>query len=342
MASASVTGIVDTDVAAAAAASVPGLVIRPLRAPDDYAEMNRIANAERARIGMSFTTTVEQIRDYYERPSHFRASRDVAIFELDGRIAGYARGGINQIADGPRVYEIVPFLDPDADAAVMVPLMLSITEHHLRRLAAAEPAADKVLETIASSSVPEKEGAVRAAGYEPSRHAYSMVRPSVDDAPDADLPAGLEIRDVRGEDVRKIWDAGVEAFRDAWGFVEPDEQEYQRFLADPIEFQTDLWRVAWDGDEVVGQVRGYINDAENEQFGRRRGYTESISVRRPWRRRGVARALIAATIRLMRERGMTEVALGVDTENVTGALSLYESCGYVPVSRFTTYRKPID
>jgi ribosomal protein S18 acetylase RimI-like enzyme len=304
--------------------------------------MNRIANAERALIGIPFTTTVDQIRDYYERPSHFVAARDVAIFEVGGRIVGYARGGINQVVDGPRVYEVVQFLDPDADAATLVPLMLSIAEHHLRGLAAGEAAGEKVLETIANDRVPEKEAAIRARGYQPSRHAYSMVRPSVDDLADAELPEGLEIRDVRDEDVRKIWDAGIEAFRDAWGFVEPDEQEYQRFLSDPIESQTDLWRVAWDGDEVVGQVRGYINAEENERFGRRRGYTESISVRRPWRRRGVARALIAATIRLLRERGMTEVALGVDTENVTGALALYESCGYLPVTRFTTYRKAID
>jgi mycothiol synthase len=336
-----VTSIARTPEASIAEASLPGLVIRPLRAPDDYGEMNRIANAERTRIGIPFTTTVDQVRDYYERPSHFVAARDVAIFELDGRIIGYVRGGINQVAAGPLVYEIVSFVDPEADAALVVPLMLSVAEHHLRRLADGEGASEKVFETIASGSVPEREQAVRAAGYEPIRHSYSMVRPSVDDVPDAELPPGLEIRDVRPEDMRRIWEAGVEAFRDAWGFVEPDEQEYQRSLVDTSESQTDLWRVAWDGDEVVGQVRGYINREENEQFDRRRGYTESISVRRPWRRRGVARALIAATIRLLRERGMTEVALGVDTENVTGALALYESCGYVPVSRFTTYRKPI-
>jgi hypothetical protein len=38
---------------------------------------------------------------------------------------------------------------------------------------------------------------------------------------------------------------------------------------------------------------------------------------------------------------MTEGALGVDTENVTGALRLYESVGFRPVSKSTTYRKPM-
>jgi ribosomal protein S18 acetylase RimI-like enzyme len=38
---------------------------------------------------------------------------------------------------------------------------------------------------------------------------------------------------------------------------------------------------------------------------------------------------------------MTEGALGVDTENRTGALRLYESCGFVAVTRDALYRKPL-
>jgi mycothiol synthase len=341
MGSVATASIADSPAAREAEQNVAGLIVRAVRRPDDYAEMNRIANADRARIGMSFSTTVEQITDYYERPSRFVTARDVAVYEIDGRIIGYARGGINEVVDGPRVHEIVAFADPDSDVTAVFPWMLSITEDHLRRHAADEPPGENVLETIGGDAAPDREAAVRAAGYEPIRHAYTMVRPSVDDLPDSDLPAGLEIREVRPADVRKIWDATVEAFRDAWGFVEPDEQEYARSLADPLESQTHLWSVAWDGEDVAGSVRGYINQDENERFRRRRGYTEAISVRRPWRRRGVARALIAETIRRLRDREMTEVALGVDTENVTGALRLYESCGYVAVSRFTTYRKPL-
>jgi ribosomal protein S18 acetylase RimI-like enzyme len=104
---------------------------------------------------------------------------------------------------------------------------------------------------------------------------------------------------------------------------------------------TSLWRVAWDGDEVAGQVRSFINAEENERFHRKRGYTEHISVRRPWRRRGLARALIAASFPLLRARGMTEAGLGVDTQNVSGALGVYEKCGFRPISRSTIYRRPL-
>ncbi|MBP1632328.1 MAG: Acetyltransferase, partial [Acidobacteria bacterium] len=70
-------------------------------------------------------------------------------------------------------------------------------------------------------------------------------------------------------------------------------------------------------------------------------YTESISVRRPYRRRGLARSLLVQSLHAVRERGMAEAALGVLTENLHGAFRLYESVGFRVVRRWTTLRKPL-
>jgi ribosomal protein S18 acetylase RimI-like enzyme len=88
-------------------------------------------------------------------------------------------------------------------------------------------------------------------------------------------------------------------------------------------------------------VLGYIIEAQNLKFNRKRGWTENICVRRPYRRKGVARALMAENMRELKRRGMTEAALGVDTENPTGALRVYESMGFKPVSVEVVFRKPI-
>lgn len=322
-------------------AEIPGLVLRHVRRPDDYPGMNAIANATRAATGSDFTTTDDQFQVFYDHPSDFDRERDVVIVEIDGRLVGYVRGGIHQEADGPRIHEVLPFLDPAVPSDPLLPLMLGVMEDHLRGLATAGPAGGNFLQTFGGDAAPDREAIILRAGYEPVRFMYEMVRPHLDDLPDAPLPPGLEIREVQPEHVRAIWDASAEAFRDTWGFVEPTEAEYQHFLTDPIDSDTSLWRVAWDGDQIAGQVRSFINPVENERFGRLRGYTESISVRRPWRRRGLARALVAASFPLLRARGMTEVGLGVDTENVSGALRVYEGCGFRPVSRSATYRKPL-
>ena len=172
------------------------------------------------------------------------------------------------------------------------------------------------------------------------RYMISMNRPCSQPVEVNPLPEGIEIRPIRPQDYRKVFDAESEAFRDHWGYVPPTEKDYQRFLNRP-NFNPSLWKVAWDGDQVVGNVLNYMDTKENEEYNRKRGYTEDISVRRPWRRQGVARSLLTQSIQMFQAMGMDETALGVDTENPNGAKKLYEGVGYIETNRSVTYRAQI-
>ncbi|HEX7195696.1 MAG TPA: GNAT family N-acetyltransferase, partial [Candidatus Limnocylindria bacterium] len=103
-----------------------------------------------------------------------------------------------------------------------------------------------------------------------------------------------------------------------------------------------FWRIGWDGDEIAGVVITTVPMAENEAHGRARVYVDSVSVRRPWRRRGLARALLAGSLVAAREAGFTSASLGVDTDSPTGATDLYRSLGFEPERSFTVWRKPMD
>jgi ribosomal protein S18 acetylase RimI-like enzyme len=320
----------------------PGLVLRHLRPPDDYPPMNAIANAIREAVGQDFTTSDEDMARFYANPPGSDPATDVVVAERDGVIVGYGRAASNQETDGRRVYEALLFADPGVSGRDVFEALLDSVEARIRVIAAGHPDGEKVFETFGGDQAPERDRLLLERGYAAVRHAFVMVRPTLDDLADAPLPAGLEIREVRPEHLPAIWAAHVEAMRDERGFAEPDEAKYQQFLTDPVTSDATLWRVAWDGDQVAGQVRSFINLEENRRRGTLRGHTEFISVRRPWRRRGLARALIAASFPLLRARGMTEATLGVDTENPSGALRVYESCGFHAVSRETLYRKPLD
>jgi GNAT superfamily N-acetyltransferase len=167
-----------------------------------------------------------------------------------------------------------------------------------------------------------------------------MVRPDLEDIPDLPLPEGLEVRPAEPEHYRPIWAALDEAFEDSWGATEWRWEWFEDWMEGPT-FDPTLWQVAWAGDEVAGQVLPFINEAENKEYERLRGYTEFISVRRPWRRRGLAKALIARALRVQKKRGLQESALGVDTQNEHGALQLYQTMGFRPVRKSTTFRKPM-
>jgi len=152
------------------------------------------------------------------------------------------------------------------------------------------------------------------------------------------MPYGLEIRPVKGEQVRIIFNASIEAFRDHWGYREDSWEEFQGWMKDPS-YNPDLWKIAWDGDQIAGIVMNFVNEKENEEYGRKRGYTENISVGRPWRKCGLAKSLIVQSMRMFKEMNFTETALGVDAENTSGALKLYKGLGYKVIKKSTTYRK---
>jgi len=89
------------------------------------------------------------------------------------------------------------------------------------------------------------------------------------------------------------------------------------------------------GNQTVAYGRVYWRDElEGNRIFALIGY-----VHPDWRRRGIARALIATSLRILKERGMQEAALRVDTQNPSGALQLYQSLGYRIVKQFITYRK---
>jgi len=165
------------------------------------------------------------------------------------------------------------------------------------------------------------------AGYTTTEWSASLRRPDLEDIPDRRLPDGVELRPVTEEQVRPIIEAHMEAFRGEWDFTEPSAAEVQQQVDDPLRDIT-LWQVAWSGDTIVGQVKPFVNEAENAARGYRRGYTEYISTHRDWRNRGIAGALLAMSLQELRDRGFTEAVLGVDTNNPGGAFQLYTGLGF--------------
>jgi ribosomal protein S18 acetylase RimI-like enzyme len=178
-------------------------------------------------------------------------------------------------------------------------------------------------------------------GFQPVRYFFDMARPTLDDIEEPDLPEGLELRPVGDEQLKQLWDADVEAFRDHWGGFDGSDERFQQWLKNP-RFDPSLLVVAWDGDEIAGGVVNEINHAENEAFKRNRGWLQSVFVRRAWRRRGLGKAVVLRSLQVLRERGLTSAGLGVDADNPNGALGLYTGTGFEIEYRSTAYRKQLE
>jgi mycothiol synthase len=155
-------------------------------------------------------------------------------------------------------------------------------------------------------------------GYRDVRHFFEMAielteRPRV---PDVDIEV------FAGEDdaARAFHAALDEAFQDHWehqsqGF----DAWWQRQRRNP-NFDPTLWFLIRDGEEIAATVR-------NEGNRNGGGYVAAIGVRRPWRGKGYAKALLLHSFAEFWDRGLPRVTLGVDAASPTGATHLYERVG---------------
>lgn len=328
---------------------IPGLRFRNFQGESDFPGMVEAFNAANLTDREERFNTLEEITNTYSHLTNCDPYRDVLIAEVDGEMIAYSRlTWFIEQATQNRIYQSFGFLRPEWRRKGIGRAMLHFNQRRLRDIAeeTCPPGTQRLFEAFTSNFQPGNQALIESEGYTPIRWGYMMVRPDLENIPDLRLPEGLEVRPVTPDQYRQIWDASQEAFRDHWGYVEPQEEDYQAWLGS-WEFQPELWQVAWDGDfangvgAVAGMILNFIDPIQNEAMGRKRGWTESISVRRPWRRRGLARALLARSLKLHRDLGMTEAALGVDADNPNGARQLYESMGFQTVRMNTTYRKPM-
>ena len=324
------------------APAIPGLVFRRYRGEEDLPAMLRVYNAAHEADGLEDVETLEHMKLNYATLVNCVPERDILLAEVDDELVAYARVFWQELVEGGRSYENFGFVHPAWRRRGIGGAMHRHNEALLREIATEHPdVAPKVLSSEGVDADPGSTALLLGDGYVPARWFYDMVAPSLDSVVAPPMPDGLEVRPVVRDDYRRIWEASAEAFRDHWGETEWTEADWTRFEADPDHADPALWRVAWDGDEVAGAIVTTVETEENERYGRSRVYVDMVSVRRPWRRRGLARAILASSLVAAREAGFTSASLGVDTNSPTGATALYESLGFAPERTFTAYRKPL-
>jgi mycothiol synthase len=323
------------------APAIPGLRLRRLERPADDAVIADLVNAGNAADGIKHRLQADQVATWLDHPSRMDPAEDLLIAEVAGTPVAYAEGGWEQDNDGGRNYATWGQVHPDWRRRGLGTALLRWVEERQRSVAAAHPPeVERRLESWAHENEAGRIALLEQHGYRIARYDYEMERPSLDEIPALPLPEGVELRPAREEHLRRIWETEVEVFRDHWGSVDDTEASFERKRTDPRRDMS-LWVVAWQGDEIVGQVLNRIDPEANAELGLKRGWVNSVGVRRAWRRQGIGRALVAESLRLLRDAGMKTAGLGVDAENETGALGIYESVGFAVAATERVYRKPL-
>ena len=303
---------------------------------DEYDALVALLNADLDEGGHEAHMSVEDFRRGLESVDDFEPETDILVADGNGAAAGYVAAVTWAELTGDQVLFHAGRVAPEMKRRGIGTGLLEWVQGRLGELTA-EVEGTKTLRTVALS--PSTTELMVKKGYEVTQHEANLVRPNLDDIAEIPLPKGIVVRPVDESDLRAIYEAEVEHFKDHWGASEEGSTWWDNYKTDPHRDMS-LWQIAFDGDEIVGIVKPFIKEEENEQKGRKRGYTEDISTRRDWRGKGVASALIVRALVAQRDRGMEESALSVHEENPHGAYRLYERHGFEFRSRIDTLDKP--
>ena len=323
------------------APKIDGLVFRRFSGKSDYSVMSSVGKRSWEADGVENIETEEELANEYESPSNRNMLSEVVIAEIMQEPVAYGRIWLDSDSRGERVFWHIAHTVPEWRKTNLRLAIFRFNEMRICSMAKNQAWVGKTTCGVWALDEPNDwREMVLAEGYSPVMHFYEMIRRNLEDVPDHPLPEGLELRAAKPEHYSEIWSARKEALREKPWFVESgyDREHYELWLKWPT-FMPDLWQVAWDGDRVAGMAENHI-PLENRAFDLQRGHTQIIFVVPRWRRRGLAKALLSKSLAMMRDRGLKEASLDVETQNTSGEIQLYEGMGYKIARKYAHYKKP--
>jgi mycothiol synthase len=260
----------------------------------------------------------DEIRSWFTLPNFV-----IRLAERDGELVGYLDV---HMQDSGRFPADIRTLD-----SAVASLLLGEAEQLSRERGAT------AVRAFVQGDEPVLRRVLEAAGWQPIRYSFQMRTDLEGELPEPDWPDGLAPRNLRLGEEERVYAAHMDAFADHWEHHRYSFEDWRAFNVTHRRFDPSLWWLVEDGDDLAAISLNAWHFSGDRQF----GWIGVLGVRPQWRRRGVATALLRHSFRDFRDRGATRVGLGVDGENTTGAVRLYERVGMRVVRRNDTYEKTL-
>jgi ribosomal protein S18 acetylase RimI-like enzyme len=285
----------------------PAFSVRPARM-DEVEVAAELLNEHSRQLHGVDDQPASQLRQYWEAPDVDFAN-DVLVAEApDGSLVGYADLGVH----GQNIWLDVRGLDPQALQALLDAIEARATEKKRGAgLLGYAAESDRVLLDI-----------YEQAGYRVIRHSYRMEISLEGGPPDPIWPDGFTVRTMQPGEEERVYEAHMQSFADTWMFERESFELWSHWFLKDTSFDPALWFLAESGDDLAGVVLS--RESENEPG---LGWVSILGVVPEFRQRGLAQALLRHTFGEYAKRGLERVGLGVDAQNPTGAVRVYERAG---------------
>lgn len=315
-----------------------GLVFRTHKDESDLPKMVSVRERSKEHDKVDEFSTLESVPSVQELAESVGEDncvpqKDIVIVEMSGEVIGYSKLGWWTENDGTWLYLHLGYLVPKWRGRGIGTAMLHWSQDRIREIAKNHPTNGKgMLGSNATNTEIEKTQLLLGDGY---KKVFTMVEMDFDmsqELQDTVLAKGFELRPVKSEDIRMIWEANNKVYANRDFVTPPTEEDFKDFVENPNN-DFSLWHVAWYGDEVAAFVLSEIKDGKAE-------LTEVSTVEK-YRRKGLAQTLLTKNLIALRERDVKVIRLHTSGENVEGARTLYEKVGFKHLKDHIRYRKPL-
>jgi mycothiol synthase len=299
--------------------------IRPLTL-DDAAEVTALIRRFETFWEAPLATPVEQVREELTAP-HLDIETETRGYWLEDEMVAY--GLIWHRPSGARLERAYTqgLVDPAfRGQGIGRHLLAWEIERATKKLEETDPSLPRFIRADEWEWIKDAHRLYERFGMTPVRYFKEMIR-ALDGRVEVDTPDGISIIPFDRAHDESTLVAWNESFTDHWGSTPLDAATYKHRIEGEGTLES-LSFLALGNDEVVGLALNGNYPDDEDVIGRREGWVEVLGVKREWRARGVARALLKTSFNAFEDAGLTHAAIGVDAENSTGAFGLYESLGF--------------
>ena len=142
-------------------------------------------------------------------------------------------------------------------------------------------------------------------------------------------------------DIRLVNQLENETFSEHYNFRPATVEETTFFLTKEPTFRNQEWLIVYSGKTPVGYVGVGMDRKYNTERKKKAAWIMDIGVLKTHRLKGVGTRLMLEAMQVMKTKGMKEAMLGVDDQNPTKAIKLYEKVGYQVARKDIAYQKTI-
>jgi ribosomal protein S18 acetylase RimI-like enzyme len=311
------------------------LRIRPLvPGADDAAYLNVINTVARESPDRT-STAQDELEAERKMPSHDPHGQLIA--ELDGQPVGIGFGRLNPLDVIDRIGWFSASVLPEFRRRHIGTALAEAALQGLRTRGATKLRAGTREENLAGNAF------LRSLGFQACRTESYMRRPLETLPSRVGENTEIDIRETTldDDDLRLTVDLINETFKEDWDRM-PVTVEGRRARATEFARQGGILRtvVATLRGQTVGLVQAFISPRDNAELKVQRGALMALGVLKPFRRQGIAAALMLWGLQFLKASGMSEAELYVDNSNPTQALDIYLKLGFQVVRKFLDYEQP--